>query len=87
MPKKGERQTLMFSATFPDEVQATAREFLQVSFRTLSYSLSNLASLVSGRNLFVLLPVLWTRNIWVRIRISGSGDQKPVFRIRDQVPF
>ncbi len=28
MPKKGERQTLMFSATFPTEVQEVAREFL-----------------------------------------------------------
>ncbi len=28
MPKKGERQTLMFSATFPDEIQRLAGEFL-----------------------------------------------------------
>ena len=25
MPAKGERQTLMFSATFPDEIQKTAQ--------------------------------------------------------------
>jgi len=29
MPKKGDRQTLMFSATFANDVQATARDFLQ----------------------------------------------------------
>jgi len=29
MPQKGERQTLMFSATFADEIQQLAREFLQ----------------------------------------------------------
>merc|ERR1712059_222334 len=28
MPSKGKRQTLMFSATFPEQVQRTAREFL-----------------------------------------------------------
>jgi len=28
MPKKGDRQTLMFSATFPDEVQRSASDFL-----------------------------------------------------------
>ena len=28
MPQKTERQTLMFSATFPDEIQKLAREFL-----------------------------------------------------------
>jgi superfamily II DNA/RNA helicase len=28
MPKKGERQTLMFSATFPAEVQRTAGQYL-----------------------------------------------------------
>ncbi|KAL3848125.1 hypothetical protein ACJMK2_019003 [Sinanodonta woodiana] len=28
MPKKGERQTLMFSATFPKEIQVLARDFL-----------------------------------------------------------
>lgn len=28
MPPKGERQTLMFSATFPDEVQRLASDFL-----------------------------------------------------------
>lgn len=29
MPKKGERQTLMFSATFPKEIQILARDFLE----------------------------------------------------------
>lgn len=28
MPKKGDRQTLMFSATFPNEVQERAAEYL-----------------------------------------------------------
>ena len=28
MPEKTQRQTLMFSATFPDEIQKLAREFL-----------------------------------------------------------
>ena len=28
MPKKGERQTLMFSATFPEEIQRLAGDFL-----------------------------------------------------------
>ena len=28
MPPKGERQTLMFSATFPDEIQKLAADFL-----------------------------------------------------------
>ncbi len=28
LPAKGERQTLMFSATFPDEVQRLAEDFL-----------------------------------------------------------
>lgn len=28
MPSKGERQTLMFSATFPDDIQRLARDFL-----------------------------------------------------------
>jgi len=32
MPAKGERQTLMFSATFPDEIQKTAQEFLTESY-------------------------------------------------------
>lgn len=29
MPKKGQRQTLMFSATFPEEIQRLAGDFLQ----------------------------------------------------------
>jgi ATP-dependent RNA helicase DDX3X len=28
MPKTGERQTLMFSATFPEQIQVLARDFL-----------------------------------------------------------
>uniref|UniRef100_A0A1I8FT18 Helicase ATP-binding domain-containing protein n=1 Tax=Macrostomum lignano TaxID=282301 RepID=A0A1I8FT18_9PLAT len=32
MPQKGQRQTLMFSATFPKEIQHLARDFLQVCF-------------------------------------------------------
>ena len=29
MPEKGQRQTLMFSATFPEEIQRLAHDFLQ----------------------------------------------------------
>jgi len=29
MPDKNERQTMMFSATFPDEIQKTANNYLQ----------------------------------------------------------
>jgi superfamily II DNA/RNA helicase len=29
MPDKASRQTFLFSATFPDEIQALAREFLR----------------------------------------------------------
>ena len=39
MPKKapeGERQTLMFSATFPDEVQESAQEFLAEDYLFLT---------------------------------------------------
>ena len=36
MPKKEDRQTLMFSATFPDEVQRSAAEFLQTSYLFLT---------------------------------------------------
>lgn len=36
MPKKEERQTLMFSATFPDEVQRLAQEFLKPDYLFLT---------------------------------------------------
>ena len=42
MPKKapeGERQTLMFSATFPDEVQESAQEFLAEDYLFLTIGL------------------------------------------------
>ena len=42
MPKKapeGERQTLMFSATFPDEVQESAQEFLSEDYLFLCVGL------------------------------------------------
>ena len=42
MPKKapeGERQTLMFSATFPDEVQESAQEFLADDYLFLTVGL------------------------------------------------
>ena len=32
MPPKSERQTLMFSATFPDEIQMLARELLRDNY-------------------------------------------------------
>ena len=32
MPANGDRQTLMFSATFPDEIQTTAQDFLTESY-------------------------------------------------------
>merc|ERR1719290_75438 len=36
MPKKEDRQTLMFSATFPDEVQRSAAEFLNTDYLFLT---------------------------------------------------
>ena len=42
MPKKapeGQRQTLMFSATFPDEVQESAQEFLADDYLFLTVGL------------------------------------------------
>merc|ERR1719359_2750715 len=36
MPAPGERQTMMFSATFPREVQELARDFLDPSFLWVS---------------------------------------------------
>ena len=39
MPRKGERQTLMFSATFPDEIQKAATRYLPIT-RTVTNLLS-----------------------------------------------
>jgi len=44
MPAKGERQTLMFSATFPNEVQTLAAEFLADNYLFLSIGMVGCAS-------------------------------------------
>ena len=44
MPPKGERQTLMFSATFPDEVQQTAKEVLDEKYIFLTVGIVGGAS-------------------------------------------
>ena len=52
MPEKSQRQTLMFSATFPDEIQQLAREFLSDDYLFLA------VGSVGGTNLDIKQDVL-----------------------------
>ena len=71
MAPKGQRQTLMFSATFPEAIRNVAKEFLN-NYLFLRFFLLEIMILWSVMNLFILAwewsgePVqMWT-NILMR---------------------